>query len=288
MIEIKNLTKYYGNILGAKAVSLKINKGEVFGFIGPNGAGKSTTIRCILGFLKPNSGQIFIDGKEIMFNDFKYKEDIGYLPGEIDLYGDLTVKEMLDYSASFYKKECKKNINSLVKLFKVDLKKKIDTLSLGNKKKVGIIIALMHDPKILILDEPTSGLDPIMQNNLFDVLDNLKKKGTTIFFSTHVLNEVKRICDRVAIIKDGEVVQTSEVDDITHSDIITVEIISDEYKKLKLPMKDIIIKEKANDKISFIYKGNINDLIQIISNIEIKNITIENPSIEELFMHYYK
>lgn len=201
-IEIKGLTKNYGKARGVEDVNLKIKKGEIFGFIGPNGAGKSTTIRCIMNLINENSGEIFLDNSMANKKNYKLKEEIGYLPSEIYLYEDLTVEKMIKYSASFYKKDCTEKINYLTKKLDMDLKKKIDELSLGNQKKLGIILALMHSPKILILDEATSGLDPLMQNIFYELLEEEKSKGTTIFFSSHILNEIKKICDRVAIIKE--------------------------------------------------------------------------------------
>ncbi len=287
MLKIEKLTKYYGKTLGVEDLSLKLKTGEIFGFIGPNGSGKSTTIRAIMNMINKNSGEIYIDGINTKEN-IKIKEIVGYLPAEVQLYDDLTVKAMLEYNATFYKQDLKTRIAYLVKKLEVDSTKKIDELSFGNLKKVGIILALMHSPKLLILDEPTSGLDPLMQEVFFELLKEEQKRGATIFFSSHILGEVKRICNRVGIIKGGHLIKIEEMDKITKSDFSIVTIISDEYKRLLLPMKDIVIKEKNNDKIVFIYKGNINDLIKIISEINIIVLLIEEPTLEEVFMHYYK
>lgn len=287
MLKIEKLTKYYGTILGVEDLSLKIKTGEIFGFIGPNGAGKSTTIRAIMNMINITSGEIFIDGINNKENP-KVKELIGYLPSEIHLYDDLTVKEMLEYNATFYPMNLKKRIAYLVKRLEVDTTKKIDELSFGNLQKIGIIITLMHSPKLIIMDEPTTGLDPLMQEVFFELLAEEKKRGATIFFSSHILSEVKRICDRVGIIKNGHLIKIEEVDKITKSDFSIVTIVSAEYKKLLLPMKDIVIKEKSNDMIKFIYRGDINDLISIVGAIHITSLLIEEPTLEEVFMHYYK
>ena len=215
IIEIQNLTKYYGKIKGVEDLSLKLYEGEIFGFIGPNGAGKSTTIRSIMNLINKTSGKVFIEGKEFDKDDIKIKEKIGYLPSEIYLYDDLTVKEMLDYHESFYKKDIHNRRTELVKRLELDEKKKIEDLSLGNLKKLGIILAFMHEPKILILDEPTSGLDPIMQNVFYDLLKEEKAKGNTIFYSTHILNEVSKICDRVGIIRNGELIKVEKIEDLS-------------------------------------------------------------------------
>ena len=204
ILEVKNLTKYYRDILAVKNLSFSLNEGEIFGFIGPNGAGKSTTIRAIMNLINKNEGQVFINGEEFTKDNINLKQLIGYLPGEIYLYEDYTVKEMLDYHETFYKKDIHKRRCELVEILKLEESKKIEDLSLGNLKKLGIILALMHEPKILILDEATSGLDPIMQDVFFKILNQEKEKGTTIFYSTHILNEVSKICDRVGLIKNGE------------------------------------------------------------------------------------
>ncbi|MCI6266614.1 MAG: ABC transporter ATP-binding protein, partial [Erysipelotrichaceae bacterium] len=214
ILEIQNLTKYYGKIRGVENLSLKLEEGEIFGFIGPNGAGKSTTIRSIMNLINKTSGKVLIEGKEFNKADVEIKEKIGYLPSEIHLYDDLTVKQMLDYHESFYKKEIHKRRTELVKRLELDEKKKIEDLSLGNLKKLGIILAFMHEPKILILDEPTSGLDPIMQNVFYDLLREEKAKGNTIFYSTHILGEVSKICDRVGIIKDGKLIKVEKIEDL--------------------------------------------------------------------------
>lgn len=285
MIEIKNLTKYYGKLLAVNNLSLNINKGEVFGFIGPNGAGKSTTIRCIMNLLNISSGEIYIDGKINDKDDTTIKQIIGYLPSEINLYEEMKVIDMINYSSSFYKENLENRIKELINILKIDIDKKIEDLSFGNKKKVGILLALMHNPKILILDEATNGLDPLMQEEFYKILLEEKKKGTTIFYSTHNLTEVKRICDRVGIIKEGSLINVSNVSDLNKGNIYIITITSSYISSLNI-VNNII--EKRDNTIKFLYNGNINELINIVSKVNIDKITIEEPSIEELFMHYYK
>ena len=211
---------------------MQLEEGEIFGFIGPNGAGKSTTIRSIMNLINKTKGKVLIEGKEFNKNDIKIKEKIGYLPSEIYLYDDLTVKQMLDYHESFYKKDIHKRRVELVKVLQLDEKKNIEDLSLGNLKKLGIVLALMHEPKILILDEPTSGLDPIMQNVFYDLLKEEKKKGTTIFYSTHILSEVSKICDRVGIIKEGQLIKIEEMEELSKKNLTFVKITSSEIKEI--------------------------------------------------------
>ena len=192
ILEIKNLTKYYGKTLAVKDLSLELHAGEIFGFIGPNGAGKSTTIRSIMNLINKTKGEVYFLGEKLTKDNLTLKKQIGYLPSEVFLYEDLTVKEMLDYHESFYKKNLSKTRKELVKKLKLDESKKIEDLSLGNQKKLGIVLAFMHEPKLLILDEPTSGLDPIMQQVFYDLLQEEKEKGTTIFYSTHILSEISK------------------------------------------------------------------------------------------------
>ena len=287
VLEIVNLKKYYDKVRGVEDVSLKINSGEVYGFIGPNGAGKSTTIRTIMGLINKTSGDIFINGNELDINDLSIKKEIGYLPSEINLYDDLTVKEILDYHESFYNKKVNKRRKELVKLFLLDESKKIEDLSLGNSKKLGIILALMHSPKILILDEPTSGLDPIMQNTFYDLLLEEKKKGTTILYSTHVLSEVSKICDRFGFIKDGKIIKEDLVSNLEKENISYLTIVSDDIKSIKKELDLKVIFEEDN-KIKFINNLSPNILIKKLSKYEIDKLLIEEISIEDLFIEYYK
>ena len=288
MLKITNLTKYYKNNLGVDKVDIELEKGEIFGFIGPNGAGKSTTIKCILNFLNKNNGEIYLEDKLINDKDYLFKESIGYLPSEIHLYEDLTVKQMLNYSASFYNKNLDNRVNELVSIFEIDLNKKIDELSFGNLKKVGIILALMHEPKLLILDEPTSGLDPLMQERFFEVLLNEKENGTTIFFSSHNLSEVKRVCDRVGIIKNGALIEVDTVKNLSKNNFVIITIKSEDVKKVNLPLKEMHIKTMKDDELSFIYRGDINKILKVVTDIKIDKLLIEEPTIDEVFMHYYK
>lgn len=287
ILEIKNLTKYYGNILGVKNLSLKLKAGEIFGFIGPNGAGKSTTIRSIMNLINKNQGQIFINGEEFTKDNIKLKEIIGYLPSEIYLYEDFTVKEMLDYHEKFYKKDIHKRRCELVELLKLDEDKKIEELSLGNLKKLGIILSLMHEPKILILDEVTSGLDPIMQEVFFKILKQEKKKGTTIFYSTHILSEVTKICDRVGIIKNGELLKIENIKDLQEKQSEYITITSKEIDKLEKELNITTI-SKENNTIKFKNPYTPDELIKKLANYKIDYIRVEEATLESMFLDYYK
>ena len=287
IIELKHLKKYYGNSRGIEDVSLKINKGEIYGFIGPNGAGKSTTIRTIMGLINKTSGNIYINGKDLEFDDINVKKRIGYLPSEVNLYGDMTTKEILNYHETFYNKNLGKRMNELVKLFKIDLNKKIEDLSLGNLKKVGIVLALMHEPDILILDEPTSGLDPIMQNTFHDLLLKEKEKGTTILYSSHVLSEVSSVCDKVGLIKDGKIIKEDTIENIKKDNYTYLRIISKDIENIKKELKLKVNKENNNEVIFF---NNLkpNELINKLCKYNLESLLIEEVSLEDLFINYYK
>lgn len=288
IVEIKELTKYYGKHRGIENVSFNIEKSEIFGFIGPNGAGKSTTIRSILGLIRPNSGEAKIFGMDCIKKAPEIAKQIGYLPSEVFYYDGMKVKDLLNYSASFYKKDCKKRILELSNIMNLDLNKKIEDLSFGNKKKVGIVQGLLHSPKLIILDEPTSGLDPLMQQTFFELLEEENKKGVTIFMSSHILNEVQRLCGRIAIIKNGKIIKTEKISELQGNN----------YKKIKLktisPLPNELVSSSNITNLSenknnynFIYNGDINFLISQLSKIKIKNVVIDEPDLEEIFMHYY-
>ena len=287
VLDIKHLKKYYGTSIGIKDVSLKINAGEIYGFIGPNGAGKSTTIRTVLGLINRNSGNVLFNGKELNLNDLNSKQMIGYLPSEINLYSDMTVKETLDYHESFYEKDIHKRRVELVKLFKVEESKKIEDLSLGNLKKVGIVLALMHSPKLLILDEPTSGLDPIMQSTFHDILKEEKEKGTAVLYSSHILSEVSNLCDKIGFIKDGVIIKEDSIENIKKNNYTYLTIMSKDISKIKKELK-LEIKEEHNNEVRFINDMDINTLIKKLSKYELDKVLIEEISLEDLFTNYYR
>ena len=287
ILEIKKLTKYYGKTLAVNNLNLSLEEGEIFGFIGPNGAGKSTTIRSIMNLVNKTKGKVLINKEEFTKEKIHLKEIIGYLPSEIHLYDDLTVKEILNYNESFYKKNINKRRKELVKKLKLDESKKIEDLSFGNLKKLGIVLALMHEPKLLILDEPTSGLDPIIQQVFFEILEEEKKKGTTIFYSTHILTEISKICDRVGIIKEGKLLAIETINELHKKNLTYVTIESNEIDKIE---QELNIKNTSKNKneLKFQNTNTPNQLIQKLSNYQIDKLLIEEATIEDLFLHYYK
>ena len=237
--------------------------------------------------INKTSGMIKIDGKEFDKDDIVLKEEIGYLPSEIFLYEDLTVKEMLDFHESFYKRDIHARRKELVQLLKLDDSKKIEDLSLGNAKKLGIILAFMHEPKILILDEPTSGLDPIMQQVFYQLLLEEKKKGTTILYSTHILSEVSKICDRIGMIKEGRIIKEERIEDMEKNSLTYLTIDSEEIEKIKKTLNLKVIMEQGTT-IKFVNHLKPNEMMNLLSPFKINKLLVEEVTIEDLFLEYYK
>jgi len=288
VIEIKNLTKFYGKNRGIEDVSLTVEEGEIFGFIGPNGAGKSTTIRLMLSLIYPTSGSAAIFGKDCIKFGHEIRNDIGYLPSEVFYYDKMRVKDLLKYSASFYKGDHKKRIKELADIMELDLNRKIDELSYGNKKKVGIVQGLLHQPKLIMLDEPTSGLDPLMQHKFFDLILEENKRGATVFFSSHILGEVQKLCNRVAIIREGHIVKIEDIKTLRQDTYKKVYVRTDKNAIEQTKFPGISNLEVIDGEVRFLYKGDITELLQLVMENNVYDINIEEPSLEEIFMHYYK
>jgi len=288
IIEVNNLTKYYGKARGIVDVSFNVDQGEIFGFIGPNGAGKSTTIRLFCSLIYPTSGEAKIFGKDAIKHGPEIRQDIGYLPSEVFYYEGMKVLELLKYSASFYKKDCSERMYELSDLMELDLKRRIDDVSYGNKKKVGIVQGLLHQPKLLFLDEPTSGLDPLIQQKFFNLIKEENKRGVTIFFSSHMLGEVQKLCNRVAIIKEGSIVDIQDIQTLQRDNYKKIHVVGDEINEKVFDIPGVIKLEKENGSVNFFYKGDINLITKLISEKKISDVTIEAPTLEEIFIHYYE
>jgi ABC-2 type transport system ATP-binding protein len=289
IIETNKLTKYYGKSRGIIDVDLSVEEGEIYGFIGPNGAGKTTTIRVLLSLIYATSGSATVFGKDVVRFGPEIKQDIGYLPGEVFYYDNMRVKDLLNYSASFYRKDCSQRIKELAEIMNLELDKRIDDLSYGNKKKVGIVLGLLHDPKLIILDEPTGGLDPLMQQKFFNLVREENQKGATVFLSSHILSEVQRLCHRVAIIKEGRIVKIEKMSDLAMSS----------YSKIKLETRAPIAEgyfniegisglKLENNSVNFMFKGNINSIIRKLASLDVVSLWIEEPDLEDIFLHYYQ
>ncbi len=286
VIVTNSLTKTYGKARGITNLTLSVDRGEIFGFIGPNGAGKSTTIRTILGFLMPTSGSAQILGLDIVKKSPEIHRKVGYLPADVNLYDDMTAHDLLTLSARFHQVEAKARINSLSAKLDLDLGKKFRSLSTGNKKKVGIIQALIHDPELLILDEPTSGLDPLAQRSFFELLTEERDRGRTIFFSSHVLSEVQRLCNRVAIIRDGELVA---VEDLREPSVAQYKSVHVRFvQPTVLPaIPGIKSVEGGGSEYRFMIQGDVNQLLRVLANNAVEDVRIEEPPLEEVFINFY-
>ena len=331
LIETRKLTKHYGKSRGIDSLDLKVEEGEFFGFIGPNGAGKSTTIRTLLGLIRHTSGEFTIMGKKVSRSSGlsaakEYLADIGYLASEASFYGNMKVSELISYSARLRGKDCASEAKMLADRLQLDMKKKIDELSLGNRKKVGIVCAMQSRPSLYIMDEPTSGLDPLMQKEFFDLLHERQKEGATIFFSSHVLSEVQHNCSRAAIIREGKIVAEDSIHNLAKTNMkkVTLSGVTDIPPALKTSVSDIPPALKTSDSaeafgfreatidgfnscgensrrgamlksisvlnnsISFLYQGDIRLLLGEVAKLPISDMTIAEPELEEIFMHYYE
>lgn len=288
VIEIKNLTKVYGKNRGIQDINISVKEGEIYGFIGPNGAGKSTTIKTLLNFIYPTSGEALIFGMDSVKESEKIKEYIGYVPSEVRYYDDVKVKDIIKYAQSFYPKSNKEYVDRICNELELDMNKKMGELSLGNKKKVAIAQSLINNPKLLILDEPTNGLDPLMQKKLFNILIEEKEKGNTVFLSSHNLVEVQNLCDRVCVIKEGKIVDIIEIEKSKTELKLKVTLrSSDITDNIVLNLSDKIL-DKNGKLYTFIYSKNIDSLVKELANYKIDELLIEKENLEDAFLNYYE
>jgi len=269
-IEITGLTKYYGKNKGVEKLSLTVEEGDIYGFLGPNGAGKSTTIRCMLGLARFQEGEIKLLGKDAIKDHVELLREIGYMPSEAWFYPEMRVRDVIRYAAQMRGLDCSEEAKKLCDRLWLDEGKKVEELSLGNRKKVSIVCAMQHKPKLFIFDEPTSGLDPLMQAEFFKLIMEYNTQGATCFLSSHVLSEIKKYCKHAAIIREGELIRTDTVENLTKTHAKHVRVLKDGTEE------------------DFIYRGNINDLLQSLAGFEISDLVIEEPELEEVFMHFYE
>ncbi len=283
-IETKGLTKFYGDTRGIEQLTLSVDEGAFFGFIGPNGAGKSTLIRTLLGLISPTSGSAEIFGKDIVECKIENLREIGYLPSEAAFYNGMKVIDVLKFAAKMRGLNCDKEAEELCKRLNLDTDRRVDELSLGNKKKVGIVCALQHKPRLYILDEPTSGLDPLMQQEFFKILKERNDEGATVFLSSHVLSEIKKYCKSAGIIREGRLVLTDTVDNLGHTGVKKVII----KGVSELPdISGVGEVKRESDQISFLYRGEVSPLLSALSGLDISDINISDPELDEIFMNYY-
>ena len=330
----RHLTKRYGRARGIEDVNLEVHEGEIFGFIGPNGAGKSTTIRTLLGLVRKTAGAAFIFGLDCDRDRTHILEQVGYLPSEVFYYDGMRARDLLKYAAGFYRTDCSARIKELSTRLGLNLDQKVEDMSLGNRKKVGIVQGLMHSPKLIILDEPTSGLDPLVQRAFFDLIREEHARGATVLFSSHILSEVQRICDRVAIIREGRIVAVRSVAEMRRSAVKRVTLgiggviaggatasgigtagaghreharddardgVAEAKRALaSVPgIRSLTLDADDGDEggagtdtvsatASFLYEGDCNALIATLAGMRLTDVEIAEPTLEEVFMHYYQ
>lgn len=289
LILTENLSKFYGKIRGIVDVNIRIKPGEVFGYLGPNAAGKTTTIRLLMDFIRPTSGMAMLFGLDSKKSSIEIKKRVGYLPGDFSLYNHLTVKEILLFFSNLRKEVDWTYVEHLGNRFKCDFSRSIRTLSQGNKQKVGVIQAFMHKPDLVILDEPTNGLDPLIRQEFYDFIRELKLEGKTIFISSHVLPEVERICDRVGIIRDGKIVAIEEVEQLKKKIVRQIDIVfSKPLKKTlfsEIKNLDNLVMDGCRMKCRII--GDMDQFIKKISQYHIVDFSSYRPGLEEIFLAYY-
>lgn len=269
-ISIQNLTKNYGKVRGVTNLSLNVEKGDIFGFLGPNGAGKSTTIRSLLGLIQFQEGRASVLGMDVKKNKSEVLKKVGYMPSEAMFYPSMKVKDVLKFAADMRRKDCKEESKMLCERLEVATEKKIEELSLGNRKKVSIVCAMQHKPELFIFDEPTSGLDPLMQAEFFKLILEYNRQGATCFLSSHVLPEIKKYCHNAAIIRNGKLICTDTVENLTKTSAKRIRMVKDGVEE------------------DFVFKGNLNELFVDFAGHNISDILIEEPELDEIFMHYYE
>ena len=284
-IKTSKLTKYYGSARGIIDLDLTVAQGDYYGFIGPNGAGKSTTIRTLLGLISPTSGSASVLDKDIVKDKTEVLKRVGYLPSEAVFYPGMRVKEVLKLSAKLRGRDCATAADTLCERLRLDREQKVDELSFGNRKKVGIVCALQHEPELLILDEPTGGLDPLMQREFFEILRERNRAGATVFLSSHMLHEVQRNCRKAAVIREGRIIADGSVEELARTNAKRVMVRGDIDLGGLDGIRDL---QRTEGSVNFLYSGDIGRLISMLAAGEIADLSITEPELDEIFMHYYE
>lgn len=288
-IETNRLTKRYGEHRGVEDVSLAIEESEILGFIGPNGAGKSTTIRTLLGLLAPTSGSAMILGKRAIDEPQWVFERVGYLPADLRYYDRMRVGRFLELTAGFYKRNCSARVKELVSVFEIDESRRFGELSTGNKKKVGVVQCFMHRPEVILLDEPTTGLDPLMQSRFYELLAGERERGATVLFSSHTLSEVQQQCTRIAIIRQGRIVESGPIAELGSRRVRRIRVAGSERAIDRLTgLPGVQVERSGEGRLTCLYAGTPEKVVAALDGQEIVDLLIEEPSLEELFLHYYR
>ncbi|HEY3375787.1 MAG TPA: ABC transporter ATP-binding protein [Candidatus Aquicultor sp.] len=287
-ISTTDLTKYYGATRGIENLNLDIDEGEVFGFLGPNGAGKTTTMRLLSALLRPTRGSATVLGKDAWHDAAEIKQEMGILPGDIHLYENMTGEAFLNYITRFRPNKLSVLKDSLAKRFDINLKTRIKDYSKGNRQKIAVIQATMHKPKLLLLDEPTSGLDPLMQEEFYNLIKEFKADGQTVFLSSHILPEIEKICDRVGIVKDGNLVTIEKISDIAAKKVRYVDLtLAEPVNVDEFRVPGVTQIDQIDNHIRLTVKGEIDPLIKKLAQYDVLDMIAEHASLEEIFLEYY-
>lgn len=284
-LALHNVTKHYRNGRGITDVSLAVKAGEIFGFLGPNGAGKTTTIRCIMDFIRPQSGSIAILGKDILHNPDGVHGSIGYIPADTQLYANWTGQQHLDFYQAV---RGQFDVSSIIKQLELPMDVKFHQLSTGNKQKLAILLAFAGNPKVLVMDEPTKGLDPLLQQIIYELLHDYRKAGGTAFVSSHNLPEVEKICDRVGVIKEGKIVADETMQHLRSLSVHLVTIISDKTIPPKALPKEAEVMHHQGSHLLLKVRGDLNPLLAFLAKHPVKDVEITHANLEDTFMEYYK
>ncbi|MBU1177940.1 ABC transporter ATP-binding protein [Patescibacteria group bacterium] len=288
IIEVNNLVKHFGQVKAVDDISFSVEKGEIFGFLGPNGAGKTTTIRCLMDFIRPTTGEIKILGKDAQKNTVKVKEDIGYLSGNVRLYDKWTGQAHLNFLRKLngHKED---HSTELIKRFDFDPSRKTKELSSGNRQKLGIIMAFMFYPKVLICDEPTNALDPLLQNEVYELLQEASKREVTVFMSSHNLAEVEKVCERVAVIKEGKMAATESIISLKQKKIYSVHAhFADKFDPADFQGNGLKIVRQLNNSLMLKVKGDIDQVVKKLSQYKLVDLEIDQASLEDIFLEFYE
>lgn len=289
-LQIHNLTKRYGKVQALKDVSFGVEPGEIFGYLGPNGAGKTTTLRVILGLVRPTSGEVRLFGNKTQCAENRVA--LGFLPGELQLYGSMTSLAALDYFARYRPQRPPVLREKLLGAFGVEksvLSRKVKFLSHGTKQKIGLIIAMQHDPDLLLLDEPTTGLDPLVQQGFREIVFDLAQRNKAVLFSSHVLSEVEMICDRVAILRAGEVVAVESIGKLRSKMVRRLQVRFRDVAPPDLANTPGVARSEVSGKDAILWvKGEVNPIVRRLAATDVENFVFPEPELEDIFLSYYR
>jgi ABC-2 type transport system ATP-binding protein len=290
VLRTEGLTKHYGPTVGIEGLDLTLEPGEILGFLGPNGAGKTTTLRLVMGFLRPTAGRFWLFGEEIAWGQWRHRARIGFLPGDVRLPRRMTGRGLLRFLAGLHSAVDWDWVNALVERLDLDLDRRIRALSRGNLQKLGLVQAMMHRPDLLILDEPTISLDPLVQRTVLEILREMCEAGSTVFFSSHNITEVERICDRVAVVREGHLATVDGIDDLRAGLLahVQVRLSPGVTAPVWSRIESVVSVERTGDTVTLLVRGRPARLLTLLSNLDVEDLTWERATLEDHFFELYK